>query len=218
MAFGLRTRVRPRNHVLHWGPDRPTPWEGTILRRNMLHGVQIPHKKEQLWWIGAPIVKYRHFCRKLCKNGWTDRFAVWVVDSSGPKEAQVQSYSSGEYDWTVCLRRRCGLNLMSNYFDQLLLLLWMNEWRFNGKIHRRMVLTDHLYTCPNTIAYIYIQITHLLPTFWCNCPSVTNRVKLQLWTHSERFAAEQNRQFTWDYFVVSSFDSDVFRLYDWLIE
>jgi len=24
-----------------------------------------------------------------------DRFAVWVVDSGGPKEAQVQSYSPG---------------------------------------------------------------------------------------------------------------------------
>jgi len=24
-----------------------------------------------------------------------DRFAVWVVDSHGPKEAQVQSYSPG---------------------------------------------------------------------------------------------------------------------------
>jgi len=31
----------------------------------------------------------------MCKNGWTDRFAVWVVDWSGPKDAQVQSYSPG---------------------------------------------------------------------------------------------------------------------------
>jgi len=35
------------------------------------------------------------FCRELCENGSTYRFAVWVVDSGGPKEAQVQSYSSG---------------------------------------------------------------------------------------------------------------------------
>jgi len=33
------------------------------------------------------------FCRELCKNGWTFRFAIWAVDSGGPKEAQVQSYS-----------------------------------------------------------------------------------------------------------------------------
>jgi len=31
MRFGLRTQVRPRNHVLDGGPD--TPWEGAILRR-----------------------------------------------------------------------------------------------------------------------------------------------------------------------------------------
>jgi len=68
-------------------------------------------------------------CRELCKNGWTDRFAVWVVDSGGLKEAQVQSYSPGgasaptregtlappgEYDWTVRLRGDavlCQINL-----------------------------------------------------------------------------------------------------------
>jgi len=30
VLFGLRTRVRPRNHVLHGGPD--PSWEGAILR------------------------------------------------------------------------------------------------------------------------------------------------------------------------------------------
>ena len=40
-----------------------------------------------------PILSKGTFCRKLCKNGRTDRFAVWIVDSGGPKEAQVQSYS-----------------------------------------------------------------------------------------------------------------------------
>jgi len=34
-------------------------------------------------------------CRELCENGWTDRFTVWVVgwvvDSGGPKQAQVHS-------------------------------------------------------------------------------------------------------------------------------
>jgi len=34
-------------------------------------------------------------CRELCKNGWTNRFAVWVVDSGGPKKAQVKLYSPG---------------------------------------------------------------------------------------------------------------------------
>jgi len=40
-------------------------------------------------------------CRSVChtskpyKNGRTDRKAVWVVDSGGPKEAQVQLYWPG---------------------------------------------------------------------------------------------------------------------------
>ena len=30
------------------------------------------------------------FCHELCKNGLTDRDAVWVMDSDGPKEACVR--------------------------------------------------------------------------------------------------------------------------------
>jgi len=37
-------------------------------------------------------------CRELCKNGLTDRDAVWVVDSGGPKEACVTRGHIGEYD------------------------------------------------------------------------------------------------------------------------
>ena len=74
--FGLSVRTGPRNHKLDEpGPD--PPWEGAILGE------------------GAPIVKYRSFCREMCKNGWTDQFAIWVVNSDGPKKAQVQSYSPG---------------------------------------------------------------------------------------------------------------------------
>jgi len=86
-------------------------------------------------------------CWELCKNGWTDRFAIWVVESGGPKEAQVQLYSAGGASvpswghigatWQIrlnhCLRRRCSL--MWNYFDHLLLTylacctwhLWLQE-------------------------------------------------------------------------------------------
>ena len=64
-------------------------------------GIQIRHRKGQFWGKGAPIVWYRDFlsietfCHDLCKNGCTDQFAVWVVDSGGPKEAEVTSYSPG---------------------------------------------------------------------------------------------------------------------------
>jgi len=46
-------------------------------------------------------------------------FVLWTP--GGPKEAwEAPLASPGKYDWTICLRRRCGL--MSNYFDHLLLL------------------------------------------------------------------------------------------------
>jgi len=117
IPFGFWARIGPRNHVLDGGPDPPC--EGAIL------GESVAHCKA----LGT-------FCRELYRNGWTDRFDIWVVDSGGPKEAQVHSYSPGgdnklkwkntlappsEYDWTVRLRWRCGL--MSNYFDHLFLFL-----------------------------------------------------------------------------------------------
>jgi len=55
--------VGPGNHVLDGGPD--TPSEGAILGKE------------------KPIVSVGTFCRELCKNGPTDRFAVWIVDSGG---------------------------------------------------------------------------------------------------------------------------------------
>ena len=105
-------------------------------------GVQIPHGKGQFLGEEEPVVSIGTFCRELCRNSWTNRFAIWIVDSGGPKEARVQSYSPGganvptwegtltppdEYDWTVHLRRRCGLR--SNYFDHLLVVLVV--WNFD---------------------------------------------------------------------------------------
>ena len=29
-------------------------------------------------------------CHELCKNGWTDQDAIWIVDSGGPKEACIR--------------------------------------------------------------------------------------------------------------------------------
>jgi len=56
---------------------------------------QIPHLKWQFWGKGSPTVKYRDFLLWAVQKCWTDRFAIWVVGSAGPKEAQVQSYSPG---------------------------------------------------------------------------------------------------------------------------
>jgi len=100
MPFRLWAWTGPRNHVLDRGSRSP-------MRRGNSGGKG-----------RSPVVKYT-FCRELCRNSGTDRFAAWVADSGEPKEAQVQSYSPGganvptwecilappaEYYWTV----RCG--------------------------------------------------------------------------------------------------------------
>jgi len=97
---------------------------------------EIPHKKGNFGGKGRPLLSIVTFCGELCRSGWTDRFAAWVVDSGGPKEAQLQLYLPGganvptwegtlappcKYDRTIRLWRWCGL--MSNYFNHLLLLL-----------------------------------------------------------------------------------------------
>jgi len=95
-------------------------------------GVQIQHAKEQ--FRGRTVhCKYIDFLPWAAQELLKGRFAVWIVDLGWPKEAQVQSYSpggancaqmgrhigtTGEYDWAVRLRQRCGL--MSNYFDHWL--------------------------------------------------------------------------------------------------
>ena len=66
LPFGLRTRTGPGNHVLD--EVQIPPWEGATLR-------------------GRAAYCIRTLCRELCKNGWTDRKAVWDWDSGGPKEA-----------------------------------------------------------------------------------------------------------------------------------
>jgi len=75
MAFGMLTRVGPRNHVLG----------GRV-------GVQIPRAKGQFWGAGKgqPFVKYWTVFRELCKNGRTDWDAVWNVDSGEPKESCIR--------------------------------------------------------------------------------------------------------------------------------
>ena len=49
------------------------PWEGATLR-----GKSMPDNT--LW-------------RELCKNSWTDRDVIWIIDSCGPKEACIRSGS-----------------------------------------------------------------------------------------------------------------------------
>jgi len=54
--------------------------------------------------IGVVCLSVGHNCES-CKNGWTSRSAVWVVDSGGLKEACIRwgctLVQPGEYHWTV---------------------------------------------------------------------------------------------------------------------
>jgi len=56
----------PRNHVLDGGPY--PPWEDTIFGRRSAN------------------CKVATFCCELCKNGFTDRDAVWHAELGEPKE------------------------------------------------------------------------------------------------------------------------------------
>jgi len=58
MWFGMQTQLGQRNHMLDRGPDTPA--------------------KVQFWGGRA--------CHELCKNGWKNQDAVWIVDSRGPKK------------------------------------------------------------------------------------------------------------------------------------
>jgi len=53
-----------------------------------------PRKKRQFLGKGSTIVKYRDLLPWAVQNSWTDRFAIWVVNSGGPKAARVQLHSS----------------------------------------------------------------------------------------------------------------------------
>jgi len=108
----------PREACIRWDLD-----PACLCREAVIRGKDMPRHA-------------RRHCHQLCKNGWTNWFAVWVVDSGGLKEGHVQSYlpvgsnvpshegtlmQPDEYDWTIRLWWRCAC--MSNYFDHLLLLL-----------------------------------------------------------------------------------------------
>jgi len=102
MPFGLWARIDSTNHVLDL--------------------VQIHHWKGQFWGEKRrPIVNYREVCCELCRNGWTDRDAVWDL-VVGPKEACIRwSAHWCHLANTTDPSMYDGCGLLSNYFGHLLL-------------------------------------------------------------------------------------------------
>jgi len=64
----------PKESHIIWGPDPP-------MGRGNFEGERVP------------CVKYRDLLPWAVQKRWSDRLAVWVGDSGGPKEARVQAYS-----------------------------------------------------------------------------------------------------------------------------
>jgi len=103
-------------------------------------------KKQDTLLISGHFLKFQEFqdsvhACELCKNGWTNRFAVWVVDSSRLKEPQVQSYSPGcanvpswegtstqpgKYNWTIRLLRRC-MRPYAKLLWSLVVIIMLNQ-------------------------------------------------------------------------------------------
>jgi len=103
--------------------------QGIVLDK----GSRSPHGKgRQFWWIGSPIVNIDTFCRGLCNNSWTDRFAFCVVDlwAEGCTSLVVftrwrQCALMGGHiavTWRIQLNRpsMATMRLISNYFDHFL--------------------------------------------------------------------------------------------------
>jgi len=107
-------------------------WTWVDSRKHVLDGAQMPHAKEQLLrektCQGMPndtlpwaVQKWlnRSICSLGCGLGWAEGTQV---QSCLPDCTNVPLWVGtlaprGEYDLTICMRRRCGL--MSNYFDNL---------------------------------------------------------------------------------------------------
>jgi len=98
---------------------------------------------------GHPLQSIGTLCHcGLCKNGWTDRFAIWLMDSGGPKEARVQSYlpgganmPDGTLPWAVqkrlnrsICRLGCGLSWAKVSTSSIVFTRWRQCAHMGGHI------------------------------------------------------------------------------------
>jgi len=114
LGCGLATRMGPKHRVT---------WEVQILRG-----------KRQFWWIGALIVKYRHFCRKLCKRlnrsichfgyglQWARGCTSSIVFARWCQCALMGGHVAVTCRITLKHPSTAVMPLMANYFDHLLSL------------------------------------------------------------------------------------------------
>jgi len=100
-------------------------WTQGIMRYK---GVQIPHEKGQFWWIGAPIVNYRHFLPWAVQErlNWSIRLGCGLQWAAGCTSSIVfarwcQCALMGGHiaaTWRIRFNHSstAAIRLMSNYF------------------------------------------------------------------------------------------------------
>jgi len=108
--------------------DRDVIWYVDLSgpRNHVLDGVNIPMQRGNFEEkMGGPLYSTGTLCRELCKNGWSDRDAIWRAHTCGldkpcrPTRCGCKLSPPGEYNWSVCVLCQCSL--ISNTLTTLLL-------------------------------------------------------------------------------------------------
>jgi len=95
------------------------------VKEPLLDGYRSPVRMDNFEWEAAHC-KVCTLWRELCKNGWTDRYAVWGMNSGGPKEACVYRLGAHWRHLTNTIEPSvCGGDaaFLWNYFDHVLLVV-----------------------------------------------------------------------------------------------
>jgi len=92
-------------------------------------------------------------CRAVCKNGWTDRFAVCVMDSDMPKEAQVHSYSQVA---PIC----CNSSIFNSHTARKTLIICCKTvTMFTYEMIWRSLWRDFVFSIAHRISFNYFHCT-----------------------------------------------------------
>jgi len=104
-------------------------WAGVGARHHALDEVQIPYRQGQLWWIGAPLVKYRHFlpsavqerldrsiCRLGCGLQWAEGCTNSIAFARWRQCALVGGHNAATWQIRLNHPSTAAVRHMSNYF------------------------------------------------------------------------------------------------------
>jgi len=128
---------------------------------------------------------------QLRKNGRTDRFTIWVVDSGGPKEAQVQSYSPGGANmptWDGTLVTPGEHNTVGNFSSHFHCYLWTSGhnsdiiifWHHHSTLRPDFLKkrTDKMVQSTKNVFQLHFLC--FWPFFCCRCAEVA-LFRLPVW-------------------------------------